>query len=185
MLINEEVLTCAQTIFGSVDACLRQLKNAPPLLLMEHTSSIAVIGSNLALHLVQHYLPNLLQMHMFKIRLVITSIKKLTIHSTWQKSCDKKIIQILQHPFRGFALEFLIAVMFVVTLTLGSRPRQGFAKVWAKRKAQESHFTLLGVQETMREQTLTLPSELSFWELESQWTPEFLEKNFRGQNPLD
>jgi hypothetical protein len=78
---------------------------------MECPSFIAAIGSNLALHLAQHYLPNLLQMHMFKIGLVIT--KKLTIHSTWQKSCDKKTTQILQHPFRGFALEFLIAMMFL------------------------------------------------------------------------
>jgi hypothetical protein len=28
----------------------------------------------------------------------------------------------------------------------------------------------------------TLPSELSFWELESQWIPELLESNDRGQN---
>jgi hypothetical protein len=28
----------------------------------------------------------------------------------------------------------------VATLTLGSRPRQGLAKVWAKSEAHESHF---------------------------------------------
>jgi len=39
----------------------------------------------------------------------------------------------------------------VATLTLGSRPRQGLAKVWAKSEAQESHFMLLGVQESVRE----------------------------------
>jgi len=32
---------------------------------------------------------------------------------------------------------------------------------------------------------ITLPSELPFWELESWWTSEFLESNFKGQNPLD
>ncbi len=37
----------------------------------------------------------------------------------------------------------------------------------------------------MREWTLTLPSELPLWELESQWTSEFLESNHRGQNPSD
>jgi hypothetical protein len=37
----------------------------------------------------------------------------------------------------------------------------------------------------MWEWTFTLPSELPFWELESRWTPEFSESNFRGQNPLD
>jgi hypothetical protein len=30
----------------------------------------------------------------------------------------------------------------VTTLTLGSRPRQGLAKVWAKSEARESHFML-------------------------------------------
>ncbi len=32
---------------------------------------------------------------------------------------------------------------------------------------------------------LTFSSEFSPWELESQWTPKFSEKNFKGQNPLD
>jgi hypothetical protein len=30
----------------------------------------------------------------------------------------------------------------VTTLALGSRPKQGFAKVWAKSEARESHFML-------------------------------------------
>jgi len=50
-------------------------------------------------------------------------------------------------------------------LALGSRPRQGLAKVWAKYEAWESHFMLMGVQECVREWTLTLPSELPLWEL--------------------
>jgi hypothetical protein len=37
----------------------------------------------------------------------------------------------------------------------------------------------------VREWTFALSSELSLWELESQWTPEFSENNCRGQNPLD
>jgi len=32
---------------------------------------------------------------------------------------------------------------------------------------------------------LTLPSELSFWELEFRWIPKFLENNFKGQNSLE
>jgi hypothetical protein len=55
----------------------------------------------------------------------------------------------------------------------------------AKYEAQESHFMFPGVQENVREWTLTLPSELPLWELESRWTPKFLESNCRGQNPLD
>jgi hypothetical protein len=31
----------------------------------------------------------------------------------------------------------------------------------------------------------TFPNELPLWELESQWTPKFLENDFRGQNSLN
>jgi len=37
-------------------------------------------------------------------------------------------------------------IVFVVTLALGSRPRQGLARLRAKREAQGSHFMFLGVQ---------------------------------------
>jgi len=73
----------------------------------------------------------------------------------------------------------------VVTLTLGSQPIQGLAKVRAKYEAQESHFMLPGVQGSVREWTLTLPNELPLWELESQWTSKFSKNNCKGQNPLD
>ncbi len=33
-----------------------------------------------------------------------------------------------------------VSIIFVVTLTLGSRPKQGLAKVRAKNEAWESHF---------------------------------------------
>jgi hypothetical protein len=51
--------------------------------------------------------------------------------------------------------------------------------------AQKSHFMIPRVQKSVREWTFTLLSELSFWELESQWIPEFLEGDYRGQNSLD
>jgi len=38
------------------------------------------------------------------------------------------------------------------------------------------------VKESVREWTLTLPKELSLWELESQWTPECWKSNCKGQN---
>jgi hypothetical protein len=44
---------------------------------------------------------------------------------------------------------------------------------------------LLGMWESVKEWTLTLPSELPLWEFESQWTLESLERNWRGQKPLD
>ncbi len=37
----------------------------------------------------------------------------------------------------------------------------------------------------VREWTLTLPKELPPWELESRWTPECLENDYKGQNPMD
>jgi len=42
-----------------------------------------------------------------------------------------------------------------------------------------------GSAKSVREWTLTLPSELPFWELEPQWIFEFSEGDCRGQNPLD
>jgi hypothetical protein len=52
---------------------------------------------------------------------------------------------------------------------------KGFARLWAKRETRECG--------RMWEWTLTLPNELPCWELESQRTFEFLEKNCKGQNP--
>jgi hypothetical protein len=64
----------------------------------------------------------------------------------------------------------------VVTLTLGSQPKQGFTKVRAKRGARECG--------RVWEWTLTLPNELPFWELESQWTLKTSKSDCKGQNPL-
>jgi hypothetical protein len=52
----------------------------------------------------------------------------------------------------------------------------------------ESHISCSREVENVGEcerMTLTLPSELPFWELESPWTPKSSESNCRGQNPLD
>jgi hypothetical protein len=78
--------------------------------------------------------------------------------------------------------------MFIIaTLTLGSWPRQMLAKVRIK-SGLESHISCPRGVESMGEcenWTSTLPSEVPLWELESRWSPEFLESNFSGQNPLD
>jgi hypothetical protein len=39
----------------------------------------------------------------------------------------------------------------VATLALGSQPRQGLVRLWAKKEAKESHLMLLGEQKTVRE----------------------------------
>jgi hypothetical protein len=57
------------------------------------------------------------------------------------------------------------------------RACKGVSQKWA----WESHFMLPRVQESVREWISTLPSELSLWELESQWTPEFSKGNCRNQ----
>jgi len=84
------------------------------------------------------------------------------------------------HPKRS---HYNVLSPFVVTLTLGSRPRQGLVRVHAKREAQESH--LPGVQESVREWTFTLPSQLPLWELKSWRTPKSSESDCTSQNPLD
>jgi hypothetical protein len=66
-------------------------------------------------------------------------------------------------------------------LTTKAKACKGAGQEWAR----ESHFMFLGVQESVREWTSTLPNELPLWELESQWTFESLEGNCRGQNSLD
>ncbi len=73
----------------------------------------------------------------------------------------------------------------VATLALGSRPREGLAKVQAKCEGRESHFMLMGVWESVREWAPTLPNELPLWELESRQTPASLKSNFRHKKPLD
>ncbi len=40
------------------------------------------------------------------------------------------------------------------------------------------------VPKSVREWTLTLPSELPCLELDSKWTPKFSERHYKGQNPL-
>jgi lipopolysaccharide export LptBFGC system permease protein LptF len=51
-----------------------------------------------------------------------------------------------------FYVGVLITITSVIsTLALGSRLKQGLAKVWAKNEAQKSHFMLLGVWESVRE----------------------------------
>jgi hypothetical protein len=62
----------------------------------------------------------------------------------------------------------------VATLALGSWPRQGLVRVWAKRARECGR---------MWEWTLTLPNELPFWELESKWTSKISKSNFNGENP--
>jgi hypothetical protein len=58
-------------------------------------------------------------------------------------------------------------------------------KLVGQKGSRGSHLMLLGVQKSVKEWTLTLPSELPFWKLESQWTLKFLKSNCKGQIALN
>jgi hypothetical protein len=70
------------------------------------------------------------------------------------------------------------AITTITTLALGLWPRQGIARLQAKRGSPV-------VKEIVREWTFTLPRELPPWELESWWTPECLESNNKGKKSMD
>ncbi len=92
----------------------------------------------------------------------------------------------IPHPtFLNFEIPSVENGIPIATLVLSSRPKQGLARLWAKKEARESGRMLLRVQESVREWTLTLPRELPHWELESWWTFECSESDCRGQNSMD
>jgi hypothetical protein len=73
----------------------------------------------------------------------------------------------------------------ITTLALGSWLKQGLARLRAKKEARESHLVLPRVQKSVKEWTLTFPSELPLWNWNPKWTPKFSKNNYRGQNSLD
>jgi len=73
----------------------------------------------------------------------------------------------------------------VATLALCLWPRQRGCKSAGQKEARESHHILVGIQECVREWTLTLTRQLPLWEMESMWTFKTLESDFRGQNSMD
>ncbi len=71
---------------------------------------------------------------------------------------------------------------FVATLALDSRPRQGVARLRAKRETQEALHMLLGVQKVWGNEPshYQVDSHVGSWSPE--WTPESSERDFTGQN---
>jgi hypothetical protein len=65
-----------------------------------------------------------------------------------------------------------------------ARACKGASQEWSPWVTFHAHGRMR-VYESVREWTLTFPSELPFWELESRWIPKFLKSDCRGQNPLD
>ncbi len=70
----------------------------------------------------------------------------------------------------------------VATLALGSRPRQGVARLRAKKETQESLHMLPGVQRVWGNEPShsQVNSHVGSWSPKR--TPEFLERDCRGQN---
>jgi hypothetical protein len=72
----------------------------------------------------------------------------------------------------------------VTTLALGSRPKQGVARLRAKRETREALHMLLGVQRVWGNEPShsQVNSHVGSWSLER--TPGFLERDCKGQNSL-
>ncbi len=66
-------------------------------------------------------------------------------------------------------------------VAIKARACKGAGQEWAR----QSHFMFLKMQESGREWTSTLPSELPLWELEFRWTLESSKSDCKSQNPLD
>jgi hypothetical protein len=120
--------------------------------------------------------------HVMLQNILPTGIQNLLHHG------PRKIIIYLGKIFQMLCKKVLNLVD-VATLALGLRLRQGFARVRAKKEAQKSHFMLSKVQKSEGMNSFTLPRELPLWgvgvPVDSRWTLEFLECDFRGQNSLD
>jgi hypothetical protein len=71
----------------------------------------------------------------------------------------------------------------VTTLGLGSRPRQGFTRLLAKKEAM-SHTTYSRECVRVWGNEPSHTKGVPLWELESRWTPEFSKGDCRGQNSM-
>jgi hypothetical protein len=111
---------------------------------------------------------------------------------------------ILVPPMLPMKLKTMLHKLYVATLVLGLRPRQKGLQGCGSRgslgaKAKEavrvqtkrepgSHITYSRECEevwgSVTEWTLTLPRQLPLWEMESRWTLETSESDFRGQNSM-
>jgi hypothetical protein len=90
------------------------------------------------------------------------------------------------HAFRGcfkvYKDFWSLHIRCVATLALGSQPRQGIARLQAKRKTQESYHMLSGVQRVWGNEPShsQVNSNVGSWS--PKWTPESSERNCKGQN---
>jgi hypothetical protein len=72
----------------------------------------------------------------------------------------------------------------VATLALGLWPRQGLARLWAKKEDRELHLMLMRVQKSVREWTLTLPSEIPILRVEVPMNSWIFRGRLQGSKPI-
>ncbi len=82
-----------------------------------------------------------------------------------------------------FQLISCLTIIDVATPALGSWPRQGFARLRAKKKAG-SHTTYSQECERVWRNEPSHPQGVPLWQLESLWTSEFSEEDYSGQNSM-
>jgi hypothetical protein len=91
---------------------------------------------------------------------------------------NQQVMNFITTPSWKMDETFELPINIVTIVALSLWPKQGLARLRAKRGSP-------GVKESVKEWTLTLPRELPPWELESRWTPECLEGDYKGQNLID
>ncbi len=114
----------------------------------------------------------------------ITTFKHGGLTLIWIILMKKGSTHLYQCLCFGYTTNGLVELLYR-NLSLGLATKVKACKGVGQEWARESHFMLLGVQESVREWTPTFLSELPLWESESQWTPKYSEGNCKGQNTLD
>ncbi len=87
----------------------------------------------------------------------------------------------MEEVFVMFVVYKLVTI--VATLALGSWPKQGFARLQAKREAV-SRTTYSRECEKVWRNEPSHPKGVPLWELESRWNPKSSKGNCRGQNSM-
>jgi len=91
---------------------------------------------------------------------------------------------LLKYPFNPWYHHYPLAlIIHVATLTLGSWPRQGFARLRANKEAR-NHTTYSHGCERVWGNEPSHPQGVPLWELEFQRTLKSLEDNCRGQTSM-
>jgi hypothetical protein len=68
--------------------------------------------------------------------------------------------------------------------SLGFVTKARVCKVMAKKETHDSHLVFRGMQKSVRAWTLALPSEFSFWVLESQMDSRIFKGRLQGSKPI-